>query len=170
MYVCMYVCMCVLCVCLCVYKGCEAFVREEGDLEIVVGEVGKKRITTQLDPIYLSIFSHRCVSVCTPCVCVFMNAWHGLGHEPNRHFVATVATAADAHHLFIVRVHPSACAGSWASRSRWVGPCSARPSASTSRSGSTSAVLSSMEAGASWPMRRTCLCTWGPCRRPLDTR
>lgn len=46
---------CVFVVC----QDCEAVVRAEGDLEIVVGESEKKAITTHLDPIYLSIFAHR---------------------------------------------------------------------------------------------------------------
>lgn len=40
-------------------QGCEARVTEEGDFEILVGEAENKRITTTLDPIYLSIFAHR---------------------------------------------------------------------------------------------------------------
>ncbi len=43
--------------------GCEAHVTPEGDFEIVVGEVETKRITTDLDPVYLSIFAHRFMGI-----------------------------------------------------------------------------------------------------------
>jgi len=43
--------------------GCEAHVTPEGDFEIVVGKAETKRITTALDPIYLSIFAHRFMGI-----------------------------------------------------------------------------------------------------------
>ncbi|KAM3577612.1 hypothetical protein VYU27_000488 [Nannochloropsis oceanica] len=43
--------------------GCAAHVTLEGDFEIVVGEAETKRITTELDPIYLSIFAHRFMGI-----------------------------------------------------------------------------------------------------------
>ena len=43
--------------------GCEAHVTLEGDFEIVVGESETKRVTTALDPIYLSIFAHRFMGI-----------------------------------------------------------------------------------------------------------
>jgi len=40
-------------------QGCEAIVKDEGDIEILVGDVERTTIGTDLDPIYLSIFAHR---------------------------------------------------------------------------------------------------------------
>jgi 5-oxoprolinase (ATP-hydrolysing) len=46
-----------------VEPGCTAHVTSEGNFEILVGAVEEKRITTTLDPIYLSIFAHRFMGV-----------------------------------------------------------------------------------------------------------
>lgn len=43
--------------------GCHAVITEEGDIEIDVVEAKDKEITSDLDPIYLSIFSHRFMGI-----------------------------------------------------------------------------------------------------------
>lgn len=42
-----------------VEPGCEALITASGDIEITVLEASKKVVSAELDPIYLSIFSHR---------------------------------------------------------------------------------------------------------------
>lgn len=56
------------------------------------------------------------------------------------------------------------------SQSRWAASCSAQPSPPTSRSASTSPVLSLGPMGGWCPMPPTSLCTWVPCRRRCSSR
>ncbi len=42
---------------------CTARIAEGGDIEITVEEVEQKVVTADLDPIYLSIFSHRFMGI-----------------------------------------------------------------------------------------------------------
>ena len=46
-----------------VEPGCRADITEMGDIEILVLELGEKNVTVELDPIYLSIFSHRFMGI-----------------------------------------------------------------------------------------------------------
>lgn len=46
-----------------VEPGCTAHITKWGDIEITVEEVVDKKVTTTLDPIYLSIFSHRFMGI-----------------------------------------------------------------------------------------------------------
>ena len=46
-----------------VEPGCRADISATGDIEIVVLQAGDKRVTTELDAIYLSIFSHRFMGI-----------------------------------------------------------------------------------------------------------
>jgi len=46
-----------------VEPGCVAQITRHGDIEILVQEVLDKRVTAELDPIYLSIFSHRFMGI-----------------------------------------------------------------------------------------------------------
>ena len=46
-----------------VEPGCEAYVTSKGNLEILVHTVADRNATEELDPIYLSIFSHRFMGI-----------------------------------------------------------------------------------------------------------
>lgn len=43
--------------------GCTAYITSTGDIEISVIEACEKNVTTELDPIYMSIFSHRFMGI-----------------------------------------------------------------------------------------------------------
>lgn len=42
-----------------VEPGCSARITSSGDIEITIDDAEEKRVTTAMDPIYMSIFSHR---------------------------------------------------------------------------------------------------------------
>ena len=46
-----------------VEPGCEAIITSRGNIEIYVHEIAEKNASTALDPIYLSIFSHRFMGI-----------------------------------------------------------------------------------------------------------
>lgn len=46
-----------------VEPGCQAEVTETGDIRILVGAEAPSTVGAQLDPIHLSIFSHRFMSI-----------------------------------------------------------------------------------------------------------
>jgi hypothetical protein len=109
-----------------VVQNCRALVKENGDLEILVGETDRPVITTDLDPIYLSIFAHRSGST------YFFIEW--LVRSPICHIYlpSSLQTPTVLWPGVFSCTPPNSvlvCPGSWASRSRWGEPFSARPSA-----------------------------------------
>ncbi|KAM3839583.1 5-oxoprolinase isoform 1-T1 [Vipera latastei] len=128
--------------------GCTASVTALGDICIAVGSGTFRPVGPELDPVQLSIFSHRFMSIA--------------GERGGRELPPPWAGRA--------LPPPERTASSLPEQSRWAESCSARPSPPTSRSGWTSPAPSSGLTGGWSPTPPTSPSTWAPCRRRCSSR
>lgn len=143
-----------------VEPGCTASLTELGDVCIAVGSGRPSAVGTQLDPVQLSIFSHR-----------FMSIAGGHSHRAGGVGLELGGVSGEICGAGGLRPRPQGPPGpSVPPQSRWAGSCSARPSPPTSRSASTSPAPFSGRTGGWCPTPPTSPCTWAPCRRPSSSR